>query len=58
MDSRLVGVWENRQGFTKSTRIKFAADGSMIVAIHHLENRNGYAAALLSYSRVGPVARM
>jgi len=31
-DSRLVGVWENRQGFTKSTRIKFAADGSMIVA--------------------------
>lgn len=31
-DSRLVGVWENRQGFSKSTRIKFAADGSMIVA--------------------------
>lgn len=31
-DPRLVGVWENRQGFTKSTRIKFAADGGMIVA--------------------------
>jgi len=31
-DSRLVGVWENRQGFTKSIRIKFADDGSMIVA--------------------------
>ncbi len=32
MDSRLVGVWETRQGFAKSTRIKFNADGSAIVA--------------------------
>jgi len=32
VDARLVGVWETRQGFTKSTRIKFAADGGMTVA--------------------------
>jgi hypothetical protein len=32
VDSRLVGVWETRQGFAKSTRIKFASDGSAIVA--------------------------